>query len=113
MSELSEQQVALISAYIKQHGIAQDELHDDLLDHVCTSIERLMDDGKNFEDAFEQTIKLFGPGGLKQVQQQTFELLTEMNETMKKILSIFVGYLFIKLVFQSCNDFHTVKIKKN
>ena len=89
MSELSEQQVALISAYIKQHGIAQDELHDDLLDHVCTSIERLMDDGKNFEDAFEQTIKLFGPGGLKQVQQQTFELLTEMNETMKKVTFLF------------------------
>jgi len=85
MSELNEQQVALISAYIKQHGIAQNELHDDLLDHVCTSIENQMDEGKSFEAAFEQTIKLFGPGGLKQVQQQTFELLTEMNENMKKV----------------------------
>jgi hypothetical protein len=85
MSELNEQQVALISAYIKQHGIAQNDLHDDLLDHVCTSIERQMDEGKSFEAAFEQTIKLFGPGGLKQVQQQTFELLTEMNENMKKV----------------------------
>ena len=85
MSELNEQQVALISAYIKQYGIAQNELHDDLLDHVCTSIENQMDEGKSFEAAFEQTIKLFGPGGLKQVQQQTFELLTEMNENMKKV----------------------------
>lgn len=85
MPELNEQQVALISAYIKQHGIAQDELHDDLLDHVCTSIERMMDENITFEEAFEHTIKLFGPGGLKQVQQQTFELLTEMNETMKRV----------------------------
>ncbi len=85
MPELNEQQVALISAYIKQHGIAQNELHDDLLDHVCTSIENRTDEGQSFESAFEHTIKLFGPGGLKQVQQQTFELLTEMNENMKKV----------------------------
>ena len=35
-----------------------------------------------------------------------------MNESIKKILSIVLGYLFIHSVFQSCNDFHTVKIKK-
>jgi len=103
MSELNEQQVALISAYIKQHGIAQNTLHDDLLDHVCTSIERQMDEGKSFEAAFEQTIKLFGPGGLKQVQQQTFELLTEMNENMKKVASFSIGivlsiYTFLSIV---------------
>lgn len=89
MAELNEQQIDLISAYIRQHGVAQDELHDDILDHVCTSIEHLMDQGDSFEKAFEKTIKLFGPGGLKQVQQQTFELLTEMNETMKKVAFAF------------------------
>jgi hypothetical protein len=89
MAELTEPQIDLISAYIKQHGVAHDELHDDLLDHVCTSIENLMDQGHSFEDAFQQTIKLFGPGGLKQVQQQTFNLLTEMNENMKKVTFTF------------------------
>jgi hypothetical protein len=89
MAELTDQQIELISAYIKQKGVAHDELHDDLLDHVCTSIENLMDKGQSFADAFDQTIKLFGPGGLKQVQQQTFELLTEMNEIMKKVTFVF------------------------
>jgi hypothetical protein len=89
MAELNEHQIDLISAYIKQHGVAQEALHDDLLDHVCTSIEHKMDDGQAFEQAFADTIKLFGPGGLKQVQQQTFELLTEMNETMKKVAFVF------------------------
>ncbi len=85
MAELSEQQVALISAYIKQHGVAQDQLHEDLLDHVCTSIENRIEQGESFEEAFQYTLKLFGPGGLKQVQQETFELLTEINATMKKV----------------------------
>ena len=85
MSELNEQQIELISAYIKQRGIAQHELHEDLLDHVCTSIEERQGQGDSFEAAFQHTIALFGPGGLKQVQTQTFELLTEMNATMKKL----------------------------
>ena len=85
MAELNEPQIELVSAYIRQHGVASDDLHDDLLDHVCTSIENLMDGGSSFEEAFAKTIKLFGPAGLKQVQQQTFELLTEMNVTMKKV----------------------------
>ncbi|MFT4524765.1 MAG: hypothetical protein ACI85F_000913 [Bacteroidia bacterium] len=85
MPELNEQQIELISAYIKQHGVAHDELHEDLLDHVCTSIEDKIEQGDSFEAAFQHTIALFGPGGLKQVQTQTFELLTEMNATMKKL----------------------------
>lgn len=85
MVELTENQIDLISAYIKQNGIAQDELHADLLDHVCTSIESRLQQGESFDDAFHYTLKLFGPGGLKQVQIETFELLTEMNATMKKV----------------------------
>lgn len=85
MAELNDAQIDLVSAYIKQNGVAQDELHDDLLDHVCTSMESRMQQGESFEEAFQYTIKLFGPGGLKQVQNETFELLTEMNATMKKV----------------------------
>ncbi len=85
MTELNEAQMDLISAYIKQHGVAQDSLHEDLLDHVCTSMEEKMTQGASFEASFQDTISLFGPGGLKQVQQQTFELLTEINDTMKKV----------------------------
>lgn len=85
MVELSEAQIELVSAYIKQNGVAQEELHDDLLDHVCTSMESRMQQGESFEEAFQYTLSLFGPGGLKQVQNETFELLTEMNATMKKV----------------------------
>lgn len=85
MAELSEQQIELIGAYIREKGVAQDALHEDLLDHVCTGIENRMQQGESFEDAFQHTIALFGPGGMRQVQQDTFELLTEITTTMKKV----------------------------
>ena len=85
MVELTELQIELIDAYIKENGVAQNELQEDLLDHLCTSVESQLQQGKSFEEAFQHTINLFGPGGLKQVQNETFELLTEMNATMKKV----------------------------
>lgn len=85
MAGLTEHQTELISAYIRQKGVAQDALHDDLLDHICTGIENRMQQGESFDDAFRNIITLFGPGGVKQVQQDTFELLTEIHGTMKKV----------------------------
>ncbi len=85
MVELTELQIELIDAYIKKNGVAQNKLQEDLLDHLCTSIETQLQQGKSFEEAFQYTLNLFGPGGLKQVQNETFELLTEMNATMKKV----------------------------
>lgn len=87
--ELNDTQVELISAYIRQNGVAQDGLHDDLLDHICTGIEHRIRQGEPFEDAFLHTVRLFGPGGLMQVQQDTFQLLTEINATMKKVTFTF------------------------
>lgn len=87
--ELNETQVELVSAYIRQNGVAQDGLHDDLLDHICTSIENRIRQGDPFEDAFLHTVKLFGPGGLMQVQQDTFQILTEINAPMKKVIFTF------------------------
>mgnify|MGYP002631963269 CR=1 FL=1 len=85
MAELTELQVELIDAYIKENGVAQNELREDLLDHLCTSVELQIQQGKSFEEAFQHTLNLFGPGGLKQVQTETFKLLTEMNVIMKKV----------------------------
>lgn len=85
MAELTEQQIDFVSEEIQARGVNLNTLHDDLLDHICTAIERKMDEGLNFESAFIETIKLFGPDGLMQVQHQTLILLTQMNETMKKL----------------------------
>lgn len=85
MAELSEYQVDFVSQEIESRGVNLNSLHHDLLDHICTSIERKMEQGAEFDSAFVQTIKLFGPNGLMQVQNQTLLLLTQMNETMKKL----------------------------
>lgn len=97
MAELTEQQIEFVSEEIHVRGVNLNSLHDDLLDHICTSIERKMDEGLNFDSAFVQTIKLFGPNGLMQVQNQTLLFLTQMNETMKK-LSIGFGLATVALL---------------
>ena len=61
MVELTELQIELIDAYIKKNGVAQNKLQEDLLDHLCTSIETQLQQGRSFEEAFQYTLNLFGP----------------------------------------------------
>lgn len=87
MSQLSELQVEFISNEISALGVHLEELHGELLDHICTAIELRMDAGEEFESAFQSTIKLFGPGGLMQVQEHTLLLTTKLSEKMQKFSS--------------------------
>jgi len=85
MAQLNDLQIAFINEEIRARGVYLDDLQEDLLDHICTAIESRIDERETFESAFHQTLRLFGPGGLMQVQEQTLLLLTQMNETMKKL----------------------------
>ena len=85
MAQLSAERIDYIDKDITNRGICFGSLHEDLLDHLCTAVESEMEKGKDFETAYFNTIKLFGPGGLRQVQYQTFIILTKLSETMKKI----------------------------
>lgn len=89
MAELTELQVAFVIEEIRLRGVRLHGLQEDLTDHICTAIESRIDSGESFETAFHNTMKLFGPGGLMQVQEQTLFLLTQMNETMKKLTTGF------------------------
>uniref|UniRef100_A0A6C0BTS4 Uncharacterized protein n=1 Tax=viral metagenome TaxID=1070528 RepID=A0A6C0BTS4_9ZZZZ len=33
-----------------------------------------------------------------------------MNDLLKTLFSILLGYLFVKILLKSCNDFHTIDI---
>ena len=88
MFSLTEQQIAFIENDIKVRGITSPDLSIDLLDHICCLIEDTLDEYRNFETVYLETILLFGENGLKEIQDETNRLLTFkhyhiMNSTMK------------------------------
>ena len=88
MLSLTEEQIAFIENDIRVRGITSPDLSIDLLDHICCLIENELDEYRNFELVYQQTLLLFGEKGLKEIQDETNRLLTFkhyyfMNSTMK------------------------------
>ncbi len=88
MLSLTEEQIAFIEKDIRVRGITSPDLSIDLLDHICCLIENELDEYRNFEIVYQQTLLLFGEKGLKEIQDETNRLLTFkhyyfMNSTMK------------------------------
>jgi hypothetical protein len=98
MFSLTEEQIAFIENDIKVRGITSPDLIIDLLDHICCLIENKLDEYRNFDTVYQETILLFGKNGLKEIQDETNRLLTfkhyyTMNKTMK--ISGYVSSLMI------------------
>jgi hypothetical protein len=88
MLSLTEEQITFIENDIKVRGITSPDLSIDLLDHICCLIEKDLDEYRNFDTVYQQTLLLFGEKGLKEIQDETNRLLTFkhyyfMNSTMK------------------------------
>lgn len=98
MLSLTDEQIAFIENDIKVRGITSPDLSIDLLDHICCLIENELDEYRNFDLIYQQTLLLFGEKGLKEIQEETNRLLTFkhyyfMNATMK--ISGYVSSLMI------------------
>lgn len=98
MFSLTEEQIAFIENDIKVRGITSPDLSIDLLDHICCLIECKLDEYRNFETVYQETLLLFGEKGLKEIQDETNRLLTFkhyyiMDKTMK--ISGYISSLMI------------------
>lgn len=82
---LSDPQLQQVAAWMNTQKMSHEELEEELLDHICTSIEHMMEAGDSFEDAFESTLGGFGEAGLKGVEDATIHLLTYQSTLMKRI----------------------------
>lgn len=104
MFRLTEEQIAFIENDIAVRGISSSDLRVDLLDHICCLIEEELDEYRDFNAVYMEVLPLFGPKGLKEIQQETNRLLTFkhyyiMNATMKisgyvSSILIFIGGFF-------------------
>ncbi|MEQ8243148.1 ABC transporter permease [Fulvivirga sp.] len=80
---LSDEHINYIRKDIAYRGIVDDDLGDELVDHICTLVEAKMEDGQRFIEAYDETIKDFGNDNkLNELQKHTIELSNNNTKIM-------------------------------
>ena len=104
MHGLNDGQLALIGTCVEMSGIEQNGLQVDLVDHVCSMVEERLEGGQPFETALNEALKSFGADGLRNIQKETYSVLTPNRMIMKNITvimgSIVAVFLFVGVIFK-------------
>jgi len=91
---LSDRQVEHVELRILESGLRNHQLHLDLIDHICCSIEELMDDGLSFELAMPKVFQTYSHRYLRKIEYTTKILTTDAMKKHTKIIGI-IGILFV------------------
>lgn len=89
---LSSQQVDQIRSYVDQNHVEILSLRDDVIDHLCCSVEFKIEEGKTFEDSLREALNELAPEGLEKLEYETILLLESGNILMKKLMYV-IGLL--------------------
>ncbi|MTI41046.1 ABC transporter permease [Fulvivirga lutimaris] len=82
---LSDEHINYIIKDITYRGIVDDDLGDELVDHICTIVESKMEAGQRFIEAYDETIKDFGNDKkLNKLQKNTIEFSNNNTKIMIK-----------------------------
>jgi hypothetical protein len=79
MYRLTDEQVDYILNDIRRNGVELEDLQLNLLDHVCCILEQELGENDDFERFYHQTIQRFYQKGLKEIEEETINLLTFKN----------------------------------
>jgi|GEM_PF-1038267 len=86
---ITEQQIEFVLDDLKLNGIEREDLRYNLLDHICCMAEHMLEDGADFERFYREHIHLFYQRELRELEEETTQLLTFKNYFfMKKTLLV-------------------------
>jgi hypothetical protein len=88
MYSLDKKQVEIITADVQLAGITFSHLPDDLVDHICCEVEILINEGKDFENAYKIVRKQVGIDVLQKIQENTKFLIDKNYRLMKTTMKI-------------------------
>lgn len=72
---LTDDHISYIIKDLNYRGIVAEGIQDELIDHVCTAVEKEMSQGCRFIDAYHHVLKSFGhTAGLRETQQKTIQV---------------------------------------
>jgi putative ABC transport system permease protein len=85
MALLTDEHIDYIVKDLSYRGIVLEGFQEELLDHLCTLVEKEMADGKRFIDAYHAALRRFGhTRGLRQTQKQVLITDTQTTSIMFK-----------------------------
>jgi hypothetical protein len=102
MELLSASQIVWIQEEIRNKGITDPVLEDDLLDHICCIVEENVANGFSFEQAFDVVLEKFGPAGLRKIQTETTYLLNLNTTAHTCILALDYLMTFLLFIVSCC-----------
>ena len=108
MAQLSDKQVDTILMRISQDGVTNSSLQNGLLDHYCCYVEAEMEQGKDFETAYDKAFLAITPNGMHVIQEELFFLLTFKTQTNMKRIIYGSGFLasFLISIGLLCKTLH-------
>lgn len=89
MRTVTDREVDFILGDLQENGVIIEDLQENLLDHICCIIENEMDESDDFYLFYEKILPQFFKKELKEIQEETENLLTFKNYyAMKNTLKI-------------------------
>ncbi len=85
---LERNQISIIEADVNRASIVLDELRDELIDHLCCEVEKLIDDGLTFEEAYGHIKKTVTIEMLQSIEENTIQQLDKNYQLMKNLMRI-------------------------
>ena len=86
---ITDQQIDYILNDIRRNGIEMEDLQLNLLDHICCIIEQELKENDDFERFYHATVKRFYKRELREIEEETINLLTFKNYyAMKKTMIV-------------------------
>jgi hypothetical protein len=96
---ITDEQIEYILNDIRRNGIDMEDLQLNLLDHICCIMEQELKENDDFERLYHETVKRFYTRDMREIEEETINLLTFKNYyAMKKVLiasGVFSVFAFI------------------
>src|SRR6218665_606583 len=92
---ITEQQVEYILNDIRRNGIEMEDLQLNLLDHICCMAEHKLKEEDDFELFYRTAIQQFYTSELREIEEETIQLLTFKNYFMLKKIMIGSGAISV------------------
>jgi hypothetical protein len=86
---ITDQQIEYILNDIRRNGVETEDLQFNLLDHICCILEQELKENDDFERFYKTTVRQFYKKDLREIEEETINLLTFKNYyAMRKLLIV-------------------------